>query len=128
MCHVTIQKQKEIAEAAAQQASRSKLWILLRTTRLIFQSMWATTLQLLLLRQANLRHLGNSLYLHHQCNEANSQKGVNILTTNETSEKSPKLTQSIVLCQNRSILTNKYPTSAAVFAFSIIFFLIRNNY
>jgi hypothetical protein len=90
--------------------------------------MWATTLQLLLLRQANLRHLGNSLYLHHQYNEASSQKGVSILTTNETSEKSPKLAQSIVLYQNRSIFTNKYPTSAAVFAFSIIFFLIKNNY
>jgi hypothetical protein len=53
-------------------ARRSKLCILLRTTHLIFQSMWATTLQLLLLRQANLRHLGNSLHLHHQCNEASS--------------------------------------------------------
>jgi hypothetical protein len=81
-----------------------------------------------LLRQANLRHLGNSLHLHHQCNEASSQKGVSIPTSNETSEKSPKLAQSIVLCQNRSIFTNKYPTSATVFAFSIIFFLIRNNY
>ena len=90
--------------------------------------MWATTLQLLLLRQVNLRHLGNSLHLHHQCNEASSQKVVSILNTNETSEKSPKLAQSIVLCQNRSTFTNKYPTSATVFAFSIIFFLIRNNY
>ena len=90
--------------------------------------MWATTLQLLLLRQVNLTHLGNSLHLHHQCNEASSQKGVSILNTNETSEKSLKLAQSIVLCQNRSTFIDKYPTSAAVFAFSIIFFLIRNNY
>ena len=90
--------------------------------------MWATTLQLLLLRQANLRHLGNSLHLHHQCNEASNQKGVSILNTNETSEKSPKLAQSIVLCQNRSTFIDKYPTFTAVFAFSIIFFLIRNNY
>jgi hypothetical protein len=32
-----------------------------------------------LLRQANLRHLGNNLHLHHQCNplipKASSQKG-----------------------------------------------------
>ena len=90
--------------------------------------MWATTLQLLLLRQVNLRHLGNNLYLHHQCNEASSQKGVSIPTSNGTSEKNPKLAQSIVLCQDRSTFIDKYPTSAAVFKFSIIFFLIRNNY
>jgi hypothetical protein len=35
MCHVTIQKQKEIAEAAANRPSRSKSCILLRTTLLI---------------------------------------------------------------------------------------------
>jgi hypothetical protein len=90
--------------------------------------MWVTTLQLLLLRQVNLRHPGNSFHLHHQCNEASSQKGVSILNINETSEKSPKLTQSIVLCQNRSTFIDKYPTSTTVFAFNIIFFLIRNNY
>jgi hypothetical protein len=42
-----------------------------------------------LLRQANLKHLGNSLHLHHQRNEASSQKGVSTLTFNGTSEKSP---------------------------------------
>jgi hypothetical protein len=90
--------------------------------------MWVTTLQLLLLRQVNLRHLGNSFHLHHQCNEASSQKGVSILSTNGTSEKSPKLAQSIALCQNRSTFIDKYPTTVVVFAFSIVFFLIRNNY
>ena len=60
--------------------------------------MWAINLQLLLLRQANPKHLGNRLHLHHQCNEANSQKGVSTLTFNGISEKSPKLAQSIALC------------------------------
>jgi hypothetical protein len=63
-----------------------------------------------LLRQANLRYPGNSLHLHHQCNEASSQKGVSTLTSNETSERSPKLAQSTVLCHSRSISTEGYPT------------------
>jgi hypothetical protein len=81
--------------------------------------MWVTILQFLLLRQANLRHLGNSLHLHHQCNplipKASSQKGANTLTSSETSRSSPKLAQSTVLCQNRSTSTRRYPISEIVF-------------
>jgi hypothetical protein len=111
--------------------NRSKSCILLRATRLIFQNMLAITLQLLLLRQVNPKHLGNSLHRHHQRNEVSSQKGVNTLTFSGTSERSPKLAQSIALCQSRSTFTNKYPTSTAafhIFVFSLVFFLIRNNY
>jgi hypothetical protein len=86
--------------------------------------MWATILQLLLLRQANLKHLGNSPHLHHQCNplipKASSQKGASIVTSRETSESSPKLAQSIVLCQNQSTSTKIYPTSETAFTFVII--------
>jgi hypothetical protein len=43
--------------------------------------MWVTILQLLLLRLASHRHLGNSLHLRHHYNlyihEASSQKGAN---------------------------------------------------
>ena len=82
--------------------SRSKLCTLLRITHHTYQSMWVTILQLLSLRRDNHRHLGNSLHLHHQYNphtpEANSQKGASILTSSETSGRSPKLTQSTVLC------------------------------
>jgi hypothetical protein len=46
-----------------------------------------------LLRQAKLRHLGNSFHLHHQYNEDSSQKGASTLISNETSERSPKLAQ-----------------------------------
>jgi hypothetical protein len=95
--------------------SRRKLCILLRIIHRTSQSMWETILQVLLLRQVNLRHLGNSLHLHHQCNEASSQKGASTLTSNETSERSPKLAQSTALCQNRSTSTRIYPTSATVF-------------
>jgi hypothetical protein len=128
MCHVTIQKQKEIAEAAAQQ-SQSK------------QVMHTASYHSPYIPEYVGNHPAASVASASQpqafwqqpppppqCNETNSQKGVSIPTSNGTSEKIPKLAQSIVLCQNRSIFTNKYPTSAAVFTFSIIFFLIRNNY
>jgi hypothetical protein len=92
--------------------------------------MWVSILQLLLLRLASHMHLGNNLHLHHHYNlhipEASSQKGASILISSETSGRSPKLAQSIVLCQNRSISTKRYPTSETVFAFVII--LIRNNH
>jgi hypothetical protein len=83
--------------------------------------MWVTILQLLLLRQANLRHLGNSFHLHHQYNEASSQKGASTLTSNETLERSPKLAQSTVLYQSRSTSTKRYPAAEIVLAFVTIF-------
>ena len=99
--------------------SRSKLCILLRIIHRTYQSMWVTILQFLLLRQVNLRHLGNSLHLHHQCNphipKASSQKGASTLTSSETSGNSLKLAQSTVLCQNRSTSTRRYPTSLKQF-------------
>jgi hypothetical protein len=77
-----------------------------------------------LLRQANLRHLGNSPHLHHQCNplipKASSQKGASTVTSRETLWSSPKLAQSIVLCQNQSTSTKIYPTSETAFTFVII--------
>jgi hypothetical protein len=76
-------------------------------------------------------HLGNNLRLHHHCNlhipEASSQKGASILISNETSGRSPKLAQSTVLCQNRSISTKRYPTPEAVFAFVIILFFNKEQ-
>jgi hypothetical protein len=83
--------------------------------------MWATILQLLLLRQANLRHLGNNFHLHHQYNEASSQKGASTHISNETSERSPKLVQSTVLYQSRSTSTRRYSAVEIVLAFVIIF-------
>jgi hypothetical protein len=93
MCHVTIQKQKEIAEAAAQQSQPKQVMHTASYHSLTFQNMWVIILQLLLLRQVNLRHLGNSFHLNHQYNEASSQKGASTFISNETSERSPKLVQ-----------------------------------
>jgi hypothetical protein len=74
-----------------------------------------------LLRQANPKHLGNSLHLHHQCNETSGQKGVSTLTFNGTSEKSLKLAQSIAPCRSRSTFTDRYPTPDISFSHSVLF-------
>jgi hypothetical protein len=68
MCHVTIQKQKEIAEATVPQNSRSRSCILLRITHPTYQSMWVTILQRMLLRLVSHRHLGHNLHLRHYYN------------------------------------------------------------
>jgi hypothetical protein len=88
--------------------------------------MWVTILQLLLLRLASHRHLGHSLHLCHHYNlhihEASSQKGANKSISSEISGRSPKLAQSTVLCQNRNISIERYPTPEIVFTFIVIFF------
>jgi hypothetical protein len=95
------------------------------------QSMWVTILQRLLLRLVSHRHPGHSLHLRHHYNlhihAANSQKGVNRLISRETPGRSPKLAQSTVLCQSRSISTKIYPTPESVFAFIFILFLTKEQ-
>jgi hypothetical protein len=118
MCHVTIQKQKEIAEATAQQNQPKQV---MHTA----SYMWVTILQRLLLRLVSNRHPGHSLHLRHHYNlhihEASSQKGANRPISSETSGRSPKLVQSTVLCQNRSISIERYPTPETIFTFIVIF-------
>jgi tRNA U34 5-methylaminomethyl-2-thiouridine-forming methyltransferase MnmC len=93
--------------------------------------MWVTILQLLLLWLANHRHLGHSLHLRHHYNlhihEASSQKGANRLITSEILGRSPKLAQSTVLCQNRNISIERYPTPETVFTFIVIFFFNKEQ-
>jgi hypothetical protein len=93
--------------------------------------MWVTILQLLLLRLASHRHHGNSLHLCHHYNlhihGASSQKGANRPTNNEISGRSPKLAQSTVLCQNRSISIKRYPTPGTIFTFIVILFLTKEQ-
>jgi hypothetical protein len=71
------------------------------------------------------RHPGHSFHLRHHYNlhihEASSQKGANRPINSETSGRSPKLVQSTVLCQNRSISIERYPTPETVFTFIVIF-------
>jgi hypothetical protein len=95
--------------------SRSRSCTLLRATLLTYQNTWAINLQSLLLRQAIHKLLGLSFHRRHRCSplisEASSQKGVHTPSNNVTSGRSPKLVQSIVLYQNRSTYTERYPTS-----------------
>jgi hypothetical protein len=109
--------------------SRSRSYILLRATLPTYQNMWATNLQLLLLRQAIHKLLGLSSHRHHHCNlltpEASSKKGASTPNNNVTSVKSPKLVQSTTLYQNQNIYTEQYPTSEILLCYFA--FCIRNK-
>jgi hypothetical protein len=129
MCHVTIQKQKKIAEAAAQQnqpkqvmhtASYHSPYIPEYVGNHPVASVVSASQPQASWPQPHLRHHYN-LHIH----AANSQKGVNRPISRETSERSPKLAQSIVLCQSRSISTKRYPTPESVFTFTVILFLTK---
>jgi hypothetical protein len=106
---------KRLPKQKLSRISGSRFYILLRATLLIYQNMWATNLQLLLLRQAIHKLFGLSFHRHYHCSlpfpETSSQKGASTPNNNVTSGRSPKLVQSIVLYQNRSTYTEQYPTS-----------------
>jgi hypothetical protein len=93
--------------------------------------MWLTILQRLLLRLVSHRHLGHNPHLRHHYNlyihEASSQKGANRPISSEISGRSLKLAQSTVMCQNRSISIEKYPTPETVFTFVVIFFFNKEQ-
>jgi hypothetical protein len=112
---------KRLLKQKLGRTSRSRFYTLLRATLLTYQNMWATNLQLLLLRQAIHKLLGLSFHCHHLCHllilKASSQKGANTLNSNVTSGKSPKLVQSTTLYQNRSTFSERYPTSEALLSF-----------
>jgi hypothetical protein len=112
---------KRLLKQKLGRTSRSRFYTLLRATLLTDPNMWATNLQLLLLRQAIHKLPGLSFHCHHLCDllilKASSQKGANTLNSNMTSGKSPKLVQSIALYQNRSTFTERYPTSKALLSF-----------
>ena len=117
-CQITIQKQKEIAEAEAQKISRSISCTLLRVIHPTYQNMWVIIQQLLLLRLVSRKFLGHNFHLHRHYNlpthEVSSQKGANRPISSEISGRGPKLTQLIVLCQSRSTYIERYPTFGTV--------------
>jgi hypothetical protein len=97
--------------------NRSRSCTLLRVTHPTYQNMWIIILQLLLLRLVSHRLLGNSFHLRRHYNlpihEVSSQKRAIRLISSEISGRNPKLTQSIVLCQNQNTSIERYPTSKA---------------
>jgi hypothetical protein len=111
--------------------SRSRSYLLLRATLPTYQSMRATNLQLLLLRQAIHKLPGLSFYHHHHCNllmpEASSQKGASTPKNNMTSGRSLKLVHSTTLYQNQSTYIEQYPTSEILLLFTPFCFLLKEQ-
>jgi hypothetical protein len=93
--------------------------------------MWATNLQLLLLRQAIHKLLGLSSHRRRHCNlltpKASSQKGANIPNNNMSSGRSLKLVQSTALYQNQSTYTEQYPASEILLSSMPFCFLNKNQ-
>jgi hypothetical protein len=128
MCHVTIQKQKEIAEAAAQQGQPKQV---IHTAS--YHSPYIP------------EYVGNhptvSVASASQpqaswqqppppppMQQGQQPEGANMLNNKGTSENSPKLAQSIALCQSRSTFIDKYPTLIAVFASQFYFLYNKGHF
>jgi hypothetical protein len=137
-CQVTIQKQKEIAEAEAWQNQRSRSCILPHAICHISLSMWATSNpRHQLLRQVILKPHGLSYHHHHWHLPwfiISSQKRIAKCNNSATLERSPKLAQLIALCPNRDIFTKatkgstrKFPSSL-YFYFSVFLFPFQRQY
>jgi hypothetical protein len=88
-------------------------------------------LRLLLLWQVIHKLPGPSSHYHHHCHlltpEASSQKGTSTPNNSATFGRSPKLVQSIALCQSRSIYTKKYPTFDVSLSFMPFYFLYKKQ-
>jgi hypothetical protein len=117
-CQITIQKQKEIADAEARKISRSRFCTLLRVIHPTYQNMWVIILQLLLLRLVSCKFLGHSSHLRRhyslRTHEVSSHKGANRPTSSEISGRGPKLAQLAALCQNQNTYIKRYPTFGTV--------------
>jgi hypothetical protein len=127
MCHVTIQKQKEIAEAAAQQSQPK-------------QVMHTASYHSPYIPKYVVNHPAASVASASQPQASwqqpppppPMQRGHQLEGSQHTHlqrdfrEESEARTVNSTVSESKHIY--KYPTLAAVFAFSIIFFLIRNNY
>jgi hypothetical protein len=111
--------------------SRSRSYILLHATLPMYQNTYVINLRLLSLRQVIHKLPGPSSRYHHHCHlltpEASSQKGTSTPNSSATSGRSPKLVQSIALCQNRSIYTEEYPTFDVPLSFMPFYFLYEKQ-
>jgi hypothetical protein len=123
MCHVTIKKQKEIAEAAAQQNQPKQVMHTASYHSPYIPEYVGNHPAASVASAVSHRHPGHSLHLRHHYNlhicATNSQKGVNRPISRETSGRSSKLAHSTVLCQSRSISTKRYHTPESVFTFIV---------
>jgi hypothetical protein len=131
MCQITIQKQKEIAEAEARQNQPKQV---LHTTSCHspYIPEYVGNHPTASVASAIVTHrlLGHNSHPCHHYNrpivEA-SQKGASTLSSNVKSGRNPKLAQSIVLCQNQSTFIERYPSPEVLLCSMSFCFLIRNK-
>jgi hypothetical protein len=117
-CQVTIQKQKEIAEAEARQNQPKQV---LHTA-----SCYSPYIPEYVGNQPAASVASTSHY-HLLTPEASSQKGTSTPNSSATSGRSPKLVQSIALYQNRSIYTEEYSTFDVLLSFMSFYFLYEKQ-
>jgi hypothetical protein len=131
MCHVTIQKQKEIAEAAAQQNQPKQV---MHTA--LYHSPYipeyvgnhpAASIASASQPQASWPKPPPLPPLQHAYSRGQQPEGSQQTLNSEILGRNPKLAQSTVLCQNWSISTKRYPTPETVFTFVVIFFFNKEQ-
>jgi hypothetical protein len=104
-------RRRKLLKLKRGRVSQSKSFTLLRTILLISRSMWATnSLRLMSLRQA-IPKLPRPSYHHHHYHlswvTVSNKKGNDMLSSNVTFRRSPKLAQSIALCLNQNTFTKE---------------------
>jgi hypothetical protein len=115
MCHVTIQKQKEIVEAEARRNQQKQV---LHTASChspyipeYVNNHHAASVALASHSQASWPQLPPPPPLQPTYSRSQQPEGRRTLNNNGNSGRNPKFTQSTVLCQNQSTSIEKYPTS-----------------
>jgi hypothetical protein len=125
MCQITIQKQKEIAEAEARQNQLKQVMHTASCHSPYILEYVGNHPAASVARLAIHRLLGHNSHPHHHYNrpipEASSQKGTSALNSNGNSGRNPKLAQSTALCRNQSTFSERYPTSDKFLTFYVIF-------
>jgi hypothetical protein len=121
MCHVTIQKQKEIAEAAAQQSQPKQVMHIASYHSPYIPEYVGNHSVASVASPSQSQASWQQLPPPPPIQRGQQPEGSQPLISNETSKRSLKLVQSTVLYQSRSTSTRRYPATEIVLAFVIIF-------
>jgi hypothetical protein len=130
MCQITIQKQKEIAEAEARQ-NQPKQVLHTASCHSPYIPEYVgnhpiTSVASASHSQASWPQLPPRHHYNRPILEA-SQKGASTLSSNLKSGRNPKLAQSIVLYQNQITFIEQYPTPEVLLCSMSFCFSIRNK-
>jgi hypothetical protein len=131
MCQITILKQKEIAEAEAWQNQPKQVLHTASCHSPYIPEYVGNQPAASVASTSHSQVSCLSFHRHHHCSplipKASNQKGINTPSNNATLGRGPKLVQSIVLYQNRSTYTKRYPTSEMLSCSMPFCFLIGNK-